>query len=97
MIMTHAKSGDSFGVNFNFNFVLLQTRENEDQYDEVRIKLAPSDVDDLIEALTYYKDRVVKWQQAVGPKKDGEEESAYLTRMLQTARDNNYWSGRQEE
>ena len=97
MIMNTCQSGDQYGVNYNFNYVLLQIRETTDEFEEARIKLTLKDVDDVIEALTYYKNRVSKWKDAAGDIREGESEVEYMTRVIQTARDNNYFIGQQEE
>lgn len=97
MLLSTCESGDQVGVSYNFNFILLQIREKTEDFEEARIKLTIKDVDDVIEALTYYKNRVSKWKDAVGPKKDEESEVEYMTRVIQTARDNNYFIGQQEE
>jgi len=47
--------------------------------------------------LELYKDRVEKWQNAVGPKLENEDETAYATRVIQLARENNYFVGKQED
>ena len=95
--MSTCESGDQFGVNSNFDYVLLQVRETSDDYEEARIKLTLKDVDAVIEALNHYKARVSKWKDAVGPKNEEESEIEYMTRVIQTARDNNYFIGQQEE
>lgn len=96
MLMQNASSGDQFGVNFNFDSILLQIRETKEDYDEARIRLSPKDVDDLIEWLQHYKERVVKWNAAVGAKKDEETDACYATRIIETLRENNYFSSPQE-
>jgi len=97
MIMQTGESGDQFGVNFNFNYILLQIRELREDFDEARIKLTVKDTEELIAALELYKDRVKKWQDAVGPKLENEDETAYTTRVIQLARENNYFIGKQED
>jgi hypothetical protein len=97
MLMSNCESGDQYGVNYNFNYVLLQIRETTDDFEEARIKLTLKDVDAVIEALNHFKNRVTLWKDAVGLKKDEESEVEYMTRVIQTARDNNYFTGRQEE
>jgi hypothetical protein len=95
--MHNCQSKDQFGVNYNWNYVLLQTRENCEDFEEVRIKLTLEDVDSLIESLMYYKERVAKWKEAVGLQKPEETESEYNLRIITTARDNNYFIGKQED
>lgn len=97
MIMSNCESGDQFGVNFNFNYILLQIRENTEDFEEARIKLTLKDVDAVIEYLTYYRDKVAKWKNAVGERKAEETEIEYATRVLQIAKENNYFIGQQEE
>lgn len=97
MIMSTCESGDQYGVNYNFDYVLLQIRDTSDDFDEARIKLTLKDVDAVIEALSHFKNRVTRWKDAVGPQKDEESEVEYMTRVIQTARDNNYFIGQQEE
>ena len=46
MIMHTASSGDQFGVNFNFNYVLLQIRETSEDFEGARMKLKIEDVDE---------------------------------------------------
>jgi hypothetical protein len=97
MIMQNAKSGDQFGVNFNFNFVLLQIKEiTEPDYDEARIKLTVNDVDELIDYLTYYREKVQLWKEIVGDKRENESEQDYNIRIIQAAQENNYFIGPQE-
>jgi len=45
MIMQTGQSGDQFGVNFNFNYILLQIRELREDFDEARIKLTVKDTE----------------------------------------------------
>lgn len=97
MIMNTGQSGDQFGVNFNFNFILLQIRETKEDHEEARIKLCPKDVDELIEWLQYYKEKVVRWNDAVGLQKENETDVSYGIRIMETLRENNYFTGQQEE
>lgn len=97
MIMHSCQSKDQFGVNYNWNYVLLQVRENSEDMEQARIKLTLEDVDGLIESLMYYKERVSKWKEAVGLQKPEETESDYNLRIITTARDNNYFIGKQED
>jgi len=97
MIMQTGDSGDQFGVNYNFNYILLQVRECIEDHEEARIKLTVKDTDELIAWLQYYKKRVEKWQNAAGPKLENEDETTYMTRVLKVAKENNYFIERQEE
>ena len=94
--MQNARSGDQFGVNFNWDFVLLQIRETSDDHTESRIKLRYNDVDDLIEMLQYYQKKLKLWKETVGHQREGETELEYSTRLYQALKENNYFTERQD-
>jgi len=97
MIMETGESGDQFGVNFNFHSVLLQIREITDHKgDEARIRLTVKDVDNLIEWLTYYRDKVQRWKDLVGEQREEESKQDYQMRIYQVLQENNYFIGPQE-
>jgi hypothetical protein len=97
MLMRNAKSGDQFGVSYNYDYVLLQVRECAEDFEESRIKLTIEDAAKLIEDLEHYKNRVEQWKNAVGPKLENETDHDYTVRVIVTARENNYFVGKQEE
>lgn len=97
MIMQNCQSKDQFGVNYNWNYILLQIRENSEDFDEARIKLNIDDVNNLIDTLKYYKERVVKWKNSVGSQRPDETENEYNIRIIETAKENNYFIGKQED
>jgi transcriptional regulatory protein LevR len=98
MIMQTCESGDQFGVNYNYEFILLQTKERlVEGFEESRIKLTIKDVNKLIEELEHFRDRVEKWQTTVGPQFENETKYEYTVRVLNTARENNYFVSRQED
>lgn len=82
MILQPAQSGDQFGVNFNWHYVLLQAKENSDEYAEARIKLSIDDVDALIIELQHYRDKVKTWRDSVGPQRESESKTEYHERIL---------------
>jgi hypothetical protein len=95
--MQDCESKDQFGVNFNFDYVLLQVRERSEDFEECRIKLTLNDVENLIESLNYYADKIKRWKESVGAKKESETDAEYMARAIQSMKDNNYFTGRQEE
>lgn len=97
MLMDTAESGDQFGVNFNWEFVLLQIKEIGEEYSEARIKLSLNDVDQLMELLSYYKEKLLKWKNAVGNKLENESDIEYATRIHSALRENNYFLSKQED
>jgi hypothetical protein len=97
MLMQNAKSGDRFGVNFNWNYILLQIRETCEDFEEARIKLTLDDVDALINDLQYFQRKLKLWKESVGAKMETETEEQYCIRIYQNLRDNNYFVGQQEE
>ena len=96
MLMQNARSGDQFGVNYNWDFILLQIRECSEDHEEARIKLRYNDVDDLIDMLLYYQEKLRKWKDEVGHQRDGETELEFQVRVHQTLKENNYFIDRQE-
>lgn len=97
MLMQNGKSGDQFGVNFNWNYLLLQIRETCEDFEEARIKLTLDDVDALINDLQYFQKKLKLWKEAVGPQTESETEEQYYMRIYQVLRENNYFVAQQEE
>jgi hypothetical protein len=96
MLMQNCKSGDQFGVNFNWDYVLLQIRECVEDHSETRIKLKFNDVDDLIESLQYFQKKLRLWKEAVGHQRVDETEEQYYIRVYSVLRENNYFLPAQE-
>lgn len=97
MIMHTASSGDQFGVNFNFNYVLLQIRETSEDFEGARMKLKIEDVDELIEMLQYYQTKLKLWKATVGDIREDESTEQYYSRALKVLKEHNYFISKQEE
>lgn len=97
MLMQNAKSGDQYGVNYNFSYVLLQIRENSEDFEETRVKLKIEDVDELIELLQYYQAKLKLWKATVGDIREDENTEQYYMRAMKVLQEHNYFISKQEE